>query len=130
MAASFIYFVILAVNYLVMYFLKFDRKANVILGIVSILGLLTGIYVWIDVNLIIGSSIVFMSIIILSLNASLLYYLSHGGDYDSWRIVKLSSMLMFGGIFLAVIIAITEGDIIEIFDSSETNNKKKSATKL
>jgi hypothetical protein len=130
MTVSLCYIVILTANYLAMYYLQIKRTVNIVSTSLSVLGLVFGIYRWTEGNLTLGSSIVFTSIIILCMNISFLYYLSDKRKYDFMGVVKLSSLLMFGGIFFAVLTAISEGESLTLFDGSWGEGKKKSITKL
>lgn len=130
MTVSLCYIIILVANYLAMYFLQMRRIANIVFTILSVFALVFGIYMWTQENLIFGSPTVFTSIIILCMNISFLYYLNRKREYDLLDVIKLSSLLMFGSIFFAVITAITEGESSSIFDGSWADGKKKSTTKL
>ena len=130
MTVSLCYIIILVANYLAMYFLQMRRIANIVFTILSVFALVFGIYMWTQENLIFGSPTVFTSIIILCMNISFLYYLNRKREYDLLDVIKLSSLLMFGSIFFAVITAITEGESFSIFDGSWADGKKKSTTKL
>lgn len=120
------YLVILLLNYLLLYFLTNKQRANQLLLILSIVGIGVGCIIWFNGNLVRGSSIAFTSIITVCMNFSFKYYLHFDRKFDYMKLLKLSSMLMFGSIFLVVIIAISEGDAIEMLDGSwESEGRKR-----
>ncbi|MDF2821949.1 MAG: hypothetical protein K0R15_2397 [Clostridiales bacterium] len=126
---SLCYIAILAVNYFAMHCFKFERNVNVIFTIMSILGILVGISNWVYGDLVVGSSIVFASVMLLCLNISFMCYLNKEREYDHWKILKLSTMLQFGSVFFAVITAISEGKMIEFSGDFWPDGKKESVPK-
>ncbi|QUH26186.1 hypothetical protein [Serpentinicella alkaliphila] len=99
-------------------FIKNNIIATTIVIIISVI-------VWIVYSLSVGSSLLFMNVIYLCFNISLFRAIDK--DYIYIRILGNASMLMFGGILFFVIQALTEGEGIDIFvDSwSENYNKKR-----
>lgn len=97
-------------------------RINMVLSIILII---FSFYLWTKSSVSLGSSLVFLSIIYLCFGIAL--HLVVKKSYDWSGIIPIASLIMFAGILLVVILAITEGDGLEIFDIdfSFSNNKKK-----
>lgn len=89
----------------------------------SILMLIMFICVWIVYNTSYGSGFTFMAIIYLSFNIALL--LSSSTELDYMIIVGLASLFLFAGILVCIIIAISEGEALDILSIDFWKNKKK-----
>lgn len=101
--------------------IKYFIKIKIILLILILIGC---IYIWLTYSSSYGSGLTFMTIILLSINISLLLIQSKEVNYTV--IVGLASLLMFGGILVCILVALTEGEVLDIltFDSWEKNKKK------
>ncbi|KAB3531594.1 hypothetical protein [Alkaliphilus serpentinus] len=88
-----------------------------------VLCIIASIYVWIMHNSTYGSGFVFVSIIFLCLNISLLLF--NKKETSHAKIVGFTSLIMFAGILVSVIIALIEGEVIEILDIDIWGRKKK-----
>ncbi|GMQ57222.1 hypothetical protein AN1V17_16170 [Vallitalea sediminicola] len=101
--------------------IKFFIKIKIILLILILIGC---IYIWLTYSSSYGSGLTFMTIILLSINISLLLIQNKEVNYTV--IVGLASLLMFGGILVCILVALTEGEVLDIltFDSWENNKKK------
>ena len=83
---------------------------------------------WIGGDLVLGSSIVFSSIVIICMNISIYHYSHPNLTYDVLKAIKLSSMLIFGGVLTVIIAVISEGDIFELPIEAMVGNKSKKST--
>lgn len=109
--------VLLLVQGMVMQYANNRYKIYTGMAWLSIFGGLYGIYVMILQNASWGSGIIFLSIFLLSLNISLRYYRKPPRIEHPLHTWKLASMMLFGGVLIAVITIITEGDALEFFAS-------------
>jgi len=118
-----VFTVITLVNYKVIVLIeKKELFVKVIIFIASIV-MIGSIYIWVVYSLTLGSSLVFLFIIYLCFNISLLTVLIKKEQYI--KILSFATFIMFGGILIAVIIALTEGDGVVIWDSSIFDGSKK-----
>lgn len=69
---------------------------------------------WLGGDIILSSSFIFACIFILSMNIAIKLHIGRHLDLYAISVIKLSSMVMFGGILLLVIAILTEGDFFEI----------------
>ena len=89
------------------------KRVNIIAAIISGAGFTYGLYMWIKIDGVMGSVIVFTSIILLCMNYSINYYLHFNREFEYVSILKLFSMLMFGCVFFVVLTALSEGETLE-----------------
>ena len=80
---------------------------------------------WIGGDLVLGSAIVFSSVVIICMNISIYHYSYPNLNYDVLKAIKLSSMLMFGGVLTAIIAVISDGDIFDLPIEVMVGNKSK-----
>ena len=98
------------------------KKISLINIILSLIGIATTIYLWVTIGPSMGSYLLFIMIIYLCFFISLYF---QADDFHYLDIVNFGSLLMFGGVFLIIIIIITEGDGIEFLDMSWWKDGKK-----
>lgn len=102
-------------------------KINIVMTIIL---MISSICLWIEDYQSLGSSLVFLTVIYLCFSIALHQVVKRSLDWSS--IIPISSLLMFGGLLLVVIIAITEGDGLEVLDLDfdfPGDKKKKSISK-
>ncbi|MBF8984763.1 hypothetical protein IZY60_14565 [Lutibacter sp. B2] len=91
--------------------------------ITIILILIISNYIWITSSPTVGSGMVFFCIVYLCFNIALLR--ANNKDTNYTKIVGYASLIMFGGILLAVIVVLSEGDGMEIIDGDWRGKSKK-----
>ncbi|TDX46349.1 hypothetical protein [Orenia marismortui] len=110
-------------NYGIIIITSKRKQISLINIILSIIGSLATIYLWTVISVSLGSHLLFLIIIYLCFFIAL--YLNKQKDSNYLTIVNFASVIMFGGVFLLVLILITEGDGIEILDMSWWKDRKK-----
>jgi hypothetical protein len=113
-------------NYLLLYISAFKSAFTIINIILSIAIFIAAVYIWIDKDRSLGSSLIFLSMVYLCFSISL--HIVIRKDLSRSHLVALSSLLMFGGLFFAVIVMLSEGDALEVLDIDfPVSNRKKRA---
>ncbi|WP_018248403.1 hypothetical protein [Orenia marismortui] len=110
-------------NYGIIIITSKRKQISLINIILSIIGGLAAIYLWTVISVSLGSHLLFLIIIYLCFFIAL--YLNKQKDSNYLTIVNFASVIMFGGVFLLVLILITEGEGIEILDMSWWKDRKK-----
>lgn len=118
----------MAIECMIMVKAKNKKKVASRTIVFSAIVLIYCLYRWYTGDVILGSSIAFASIVIIAMNVSIGYFYREHMDYKVLSVMKLSSMLIFGGILALIIAVVTEGEILalpfEMVDGSESNHNE------
>lgn len=117
--------IVLLIEYFLMNRFVDKRKlAKFIISIIAINGIVW-LFRWIGGDDILASGIVMVSILVICLNVSIYVFAQTSRVYDEIAVMKLSSMLVFGGILIAVVSVLTEGDLFDFPIMASTDGSKK-----
>ncbi len=83
--------------------------------------------IWADSNKLLGSSLVFLSVIYFCFNIAFYRDTNRGPSYI--RILGKASLFMFAGVIITVIVALTEGELLDIFGGGYTGDTDKKRPK-
>lgn len=72
---------------------------------------------------------IFAPLVLYIISFLIVLYLKRKKASNHIEIINLSSLIMFGGVFLIVLLVITEGDAIEILELTELLDRKKNTIK-
>lgn len=122
-----IFSIAMYVNYRVMKMTKKQRLISHINIIISVLGIMISIYIWMVFNPMVGSCLTFSIIIYMCFNISI--YMTKKQEESYIKVVSKGSLIMFGGVFLAVLTAITDGDGLDLLDASWWSDTRKKKSK-
>lgn len=98
--------------------------ANVIIGMVFVFWL----FRWYGGDVVLGSAIVFACIVMICMNISIYYFSRVNVKYSVSSLMKLSSMLIFGGVLAVIIAAISDGEVFELPAELLDSTKSKKNT--
>ncbi len=120
-----IFGIMLFTNYCLLYIVKTKRVFTLLNLSFAILLLIVSFYIWLEKNQSLGSSMFFLGVAYLCFSYALHRVSKKGLGWNS--IIPLSSLLMFGGLLLVVIVAITDGEALDAMDAGflEGTGKKK-----
>ena len=110
-------------------FIKSKKKRILVRNtlISSIIVIISSSIIWMGYNKSVGSSLVFLAIIYLCFNIALFKDMDKGPSYI--RILGKASVFMFAGVVFIVIQALTEGELLEMFEGvlpgDANHNKRK-----
>lgn len=113
---------LMLINYVLINVVKRKTIFTGINVIVSIIIMIASAYLWIMKDQSLGSSLTFQAVIYLCFSIALHFVVKK--SYEWVRIIPIASLLMFGGLLLVAIIAITEGDGIDAIDIDFPINRK------
>ncbi|PRX16936.1 hypothetical protein BX659_1581 [Orenia metallireducens] len=99
------------------------KKISLINIILSLIGMGLTIYLLITLNSSLGTYLLFLTVIYLCFFIAL--YLNKEESFNYLDLVNFASLLMFGGVFLIILIIITEGDGVEFLDMSWWKDGKR-----
>ncbi|NLK28711.1 MAG: hypothetical protein GX306_10280 [Clostridiales bacterium] len=114
-------------NYAIIINLKKRRSFIKYIIIATIIVIIIFSIIWTDTNKSLGSSLVFLSVIYLCFNLAIYRDIDKGPSYI--RILGKASLFMFAGVIVTVIVALSEGELLDLFGGSYTGEKDKKKMK-
>ncbi len=122
-----IFALVLTVNLCISLIIRKRIVFTVINLALTILSLCIAGYIWIDKDKSAGSSLFFMLIVYLCFGIAQFIVEKHS---QSWmKLISLSTLIMFSGILLVVLIAVSEGDVLDgldiVLDGTSLRKRKK-----
>lgn len=116
-----IWTIVMIINYKSIALIKFKGRGEKILIVLQIVVLIISIVVWVTSNATLGSILTFISILVLGIGIS--YSLTEDTGNEI-KVIGLSSLLIFVGIFVCVIVVLSEGEVLDL-SIGDFKKKKK-----
>lgn len=124
-----VFLLIVIVEYFLIF--KVENKSAIMRSSTYISGVLLFFWSlrWYGGDVVLSSSITFAFVAIFCMNIAIVTYYHRNEELLVLSVLKLSSMLMFGGVFFLVIVMLSDGELfdipIEVLNNKEEKTRKK-----